>query len=110
MKINESFLNLTIDFSPVCGSNGKTYNNPCLLELDQCESGENIEAAHQGPCSRRQCSRTEFRCSASDVCISYLAVCDGSRDCEDASDEANCEAECRSTEFRCADSVCVPFR
>ena len=96
--------------SPVCGSNGKTYSNKCLLELDKCETGEAVEAAHQGPCTRRQCTRTEFRCSASDVCISYLAVCDGREDCGDASDEANCDADCWNTEFRCADNTCVPFR
>lgn len=43
---------------PVCGSDGRTYNNVCLLELASClgegseENGGRIEVAHRGQCGQ----------------------------------------------------------
>ena len=38
-------------FSQVCGSNGRTYNNRCLLELDACERATSIQVVREGSCS-----------------------------------------------------------
>eukprot|EP00090_Calanus_glacialis_P024643 TRINITY_DN38303_c0_g1_i1.p1 TRINITY_DN38303_c0_g1~~TRINITY_DN38303_c0_g1_i1.p1 ORF type:complete len:582 (+),score=148.54 TRINITY_DN38303_c0_g1_i1:141-1748(+) len=37
-------------FLPVCGSNGKTYTNACLLDLDACRRNEDIEVLYEGDC------------------------------------------------------------
>ena len=37
-------------FLQVCGSNGRTYNNKCLLELDACESNTTIQVVKEGSC------------------------------------------------------------
>ena len=37
-------------FSQVCGSNGRTYNNRCLLELDACERATSIQVVREGSC------------------------------------------------------------
>ena len=36
---------------PVCGSNGVTYNNTCLLKLDSCQRNTNIQVEYEGDCS-----------------------------------------------------------
>ena len=37
-------------FLQVCGSNGRTYNNKCLLELDACERDTTIQVVREGSC------------------------------------------------------------
>ena len=87
----------------MCGDDGETYSSMCQLELSNCVTGGEVEAAHDGECEQesRQCSRTEFRCETSGDCVSYLLVCDGVDNCEDGSDEKqNCDSECSNNQFR----------
>ena len=97
-------------FLQVCGSNNRTYNNKCLLELDACERDTTIQVVKEGSCSASTtttttqppfiqpdkdpttpentfgvvvCKRTEFTCSFDETCISYFKRCDGKQDCSD---------------------------
>ena len=36
--------------APVCGSDGETYGNECVLRSYNCVNRLNIEVVHQGPC------------------------------------------------------------
>jgi hypothetical protein len=38
------------DFSPICGTDGVTYNNKCLMKVSACEKNQEIDVAAQGEC------------------------------------------------------------
>nr|P0DKT1.1 RecName: Full=Turripeptide Pal9.2; Flags: Precursor [Polystira albida] len=40
----------TLDYRPVCGSDGKTYPNRCALTSTACESQQSITVLHDGEC------------------------------------------------------------
>ncbi|CAG7724861.1 unnamed protein product [Allacma fusca] len=41
----------TSEFNPQCGTNGKTYSNPCVVQCDQ-ECDRSIKIDHEGPCQK----------------------------------------------------------
>ncbi|RDD43780.1 Peptidyl-glycine alpha-amidating monooxygenase A [Trichoplax sp. H2] len=51
-------------YDPICGSNGKTFDNECLMKYTICKTGQIIEVSHFGPCKRQntQPKPTERKC------------------------------------------------
>ena len=36
--------------NPVCGSDGQTHTNQCLLRMRNCNSGEDVKVMYKGGC------------------------------------------------------------
>ncbi|XP_054168676.1 agrin-like isoform X2 [Oppia nitens] len=53
------------DFKPVCGSDGKTYTNECILRVEACKTRRSLRIIHTGvcvesnPCSTLKCNHFE---------------------------------------------------
>ena len=43
-------INCSADYSPVCGSNGKTYANECIMKVEACLQKKTIAVTKQGKC------------------------------------------------------------
>ena len=124
-------------FSQVCGSNGKTYNNLCMLELDSCRKQEQVTAVYAGKCREdtetpvlenekdepaciQPCEKVFSPVCGSDK-ISYGNMCLlNNAMCSDTSLQlaynGPCEEEilraevCKRTEFTCAgDRSCISY-
>uniref|UniRef100_A0A8B9SYN4 Agrin n=1 Tax=Anas platyrhynchos TaxID=8839 RepID=A0A8B9SYN4_ANAPL len=55
-------------YDPVCGSDNRTYGNPCELDSMACVLRREIRVKHKGPCDR--CGKCQFGCvpSSQPVC------------------------------------------
>jgi hypothetical protein len=64
-------------FSPVCGSNGETYESDCFLEIAQCVSGGAVTKVSDGQCPGASASSSGSGGAAcAEVCIEiYKPVC-----------------------------------
>merc|ERR1711976_22401 len=103
----------TREFRPVCGTDGKTYGNECMLRNAGCESNMQITKAHEGPCSvallgcQKPCTRElNLMCGSDGVtynnkCLFEIAACEANMEISIAH-AGPCE-----TTYRCQSKACT---
>ena len=42
-----------LNYEPVCGSDGRTYANECVMKSEACNNQKMIIVKHQGTCKRK---------------------------------------------------------
>merc|ERR1712121_480967 len=72
------------NYRPVCGSDGKTYPNLCVLKMVSCKDGnESLVVAHTGKCAKtlKHCTREYNPVCGSDgktypnLCVLKVTAC-----------------------------------
>ncbi|KAG9408845.1 hypothetical protein AC1031_020691 [Aphanomyces cochlioides] len=66
----------TMELNYVCGSNGKTYTNPCQLAVDACLTGSTITVASKGECGASPSNNSKCKTACIDV-IQYVCGSNG---------------------------------
>ncbi len=54
----------TREMNPVCGNDGQTYNNDCLMRFATCKSKNVITMAYRGKCNATDGSLSQYGMSA----------------------------------------------
>ncbi|GAB6019276.1 hypothetical protein CHUAL_000876 [Chamberlinius hualienensis] len=54
------------NYRPVCGSDGKTYSNECVMRVEACKARTNLRIIHWGECKSNPCDA--MTCSHGKIC------------------------------------------
>ncbi|XP_056008873.1 LOW QUALITY PROTEIN: agrin-like [Ostrea edulis] len=86
--------------SPVCGTDGRQYSNRCMLELQACQSQQNVRVKNEGPCQGPCASKTCFYGSCR-IDNRNQAVCDCNLECSRTEIDPVCGTDGRNYENEC---------